>query len=79
MHYGAAQKLTPEAAILQLLERAQTDLSLPEVLDQVDPHGVEEPAIKSAIWQLVDRRVVEMTSERKLRLTPKLNSNDAPA
>ena len=68
MQSAAAVKVTPCNAILQALSTARSDLSLVELLKATEPQGIEDAAIKAAVWQLLGHGLIELTTERKVRL-----------
>jgi len=64
-----SKSASPEDAILAVLRRSRTGVSIPELLARVKDQGVEdEPAIKAAIWRLIAEYKIEMTEERNLRV-----------
>ena len=52
-------------AILSFLRTRQDEVSLPELLEAIP--GYDPIEIKSAVWQLMSDRAIELTPRRNLR------------
>lgn len=58
-----------ETEILAALEDAGTEVSLPSLLQRLKHKGVvADSEIKAAIWELLNRQLIDMTSERNLTI-----------
>ncbi len=58
----------PEEAILEILRAADTEVSLPKLLDRLRERGVGDHAvIKAAILKLTAKGEIEMTRHRNFR------------
>jgi hypothetical protein len=63
------RKVRPEELVLQILERGGgTELRLPELISALGDQEIADSVIKTAVWELVAHRVIELTSERRLRV-----------
>ena len=80
MQIGTApRKASVQDSILEILQAAARDISLSELFTALAKKGFNEVDIKSAVWQLIDKQTVEMTSQRKLRCASQASSRAATA
>jgi hypothetical protein len=63
----ALSKAAAQDAVLKILQAAATDISLSELFNALAEKGFNEVDVKTAVWQLIDKQTVEMTSQRRLR------------
>ena len=66
----------PEELVLQVLEGG-TEVALPELLLALNEHRIADSVIKTAVWELITHRVIELTSERRLRVLHKATARAA--
>lgn len=58
-----------EQAVLEALKSSRQPESPREVITNLVKEGLQDSAIREAIWRLIDRKQIQLTLDRKLELS----------
>jgi len=59
-----------EHSILRILRESGPQSSASQLKSRLHVEGIRDVAIQAAIWDLMDKNRIELTSDRKLRARP---------
>lgn len=51
----------------RISQKGETSVSFPQLVDMLGPEAIGEEAVRLAMWYLIDRGAIELTSDWRVR------------
>ena len=67
MDVKASKYRGAESAVMNILQKDGPQDSAPNMVSRLRESGHSEEMVRTAIWRLIDRDEIELTTDRKLR------------